>query len=95
MASRARRGPDVDQGHGERRRLQDRDAVTCGVWWWAWEDLNLRLPPYQAYSRDAFKLVERTWRGHGGGDSDRGCPLGTVLDPPVRHVGGTNRKDYH
>src|SRR5215211_9551505 len=27
--------------------------------WWAWEDLNLRLHPYQACSRDAFLLVRR------------------------------------
>jgi hypothetical protein len=47
MPSRAPRGPDVDQRHGERRRLQDRDALTCWVGWWAWEELNLRLHPYQ------------------------------------------------
>ena len=57
MPSRARRGPDVDQEHGERRQLQDRDAVTCWVGWWACQDLNLGPHPYQAYSRDAFKLV--------------------------------------
>src|ERR1044072_8743614 len=47
MRSRARRGPDVDQGHGERRRLQNRDAVTCWVGWWACQDLNLGPHPYQ------------------------------------------------
>jgi hypothetical protein len=26
---------------------------------WAWLDLNQRPHPYQAHSRDAFKLVER------------------------------------
>ena len=26
---------------------------------WAWEDLNLRPDPYQAYSRDGFKLAEQ------------------------------------
>ena len=45
MPSSPRGGPDVDQKHGERRWLQDRDALTCGVGWWAWEDLNLRLHP--------------------------------------------------
>ena len=58
MPSRARRGPDVDQEHGERRQLQDRDAVTCWVGWWACQDLNLGPHPYQAYSRDAFKQQE-------------------------------------
>jgi hypothetical protein len=32
---------------------------TSQAMWWAWEDLNLRLHPYQAYSRDAFMLEER------------------------------------
>ena len=27
--------------------------------WWACQDLNLRPHPYQAYSRDAFKQLER------------------------------------
>jgi hypothetical protein len=47
MPSRAPRGPDVDQRHGERRRLQDRDALTCWVGWWACQDLNLGPHPYQ------------------------------------------------
>ena len=58
MPSRPRRGQDVDQGDGERRRLQGRDALTCWVGWWAWLDLNLGPHPYQAYSRDAFKQQE-------------------------------------
>jgi hypothetical protein len=59
MLSRPRRGPDVDQERNERRRLQDRDALTCWVGWWACQDLNLGPHPYQAYSGDAFMLVER------------------------------------
>jgi hypothetical protein len=59
MPSRARRGPDVDQGQREPRRLDGRDAVTCWVGWWACQDLNLGPHPYQAYSRDAFMQVER------------------------------------
>jgi hypothetical protein len=27
--------------------------------WWACQDLNLGPHPYQAYSRDAFKQLER------------------------------------
>jgi hypothetical protein len=49
--------------------------------------------PYQAYSRDAFKLVERTWPAGGRGDSDRGCPLGTALDRPMWHASGTAGED--
>jgi hypothetical protein len=40
-------GPDVDQGQSERRRLNDRDALTCWVGWWACQDLNLGPHPYQ------------------------------------------------
>jgi hypothetical protein len=35
-----------------------RIAVNCWVGWWACQDLNLGPHPYQAYSRDAFNLVE-------------------------------------
>jgi hypothetical protein len=59
MPSKPRRGPAVDQERNERRRRDGRDALTCWVGWWACQDLNLRLHPYQAYSRDAFMLVER------------------------------------
>ena len=61
--------------------------------WWAWLDLNQRPHPYQAYSRDAFMLVERRWPAHGRGDSDRGCPLGTALDRPMWHANGTAGED--
>ena len=47
MPSRARCGPDVDQGQRERRRLDGRDALTCWVGWWACQDLNLGPHPYQ------------------------------------------------
>jgi hypothetical protein len=47
MLSRARRGPDVDQEHRERRWYQVRDALTCWVGWWACQDLNLGPHPYQ------------------------------------------------
>src|SRR5215211_2432052 len=47
MPSRPRRGPDVDHGHRERHRLNDRDALTCWVGWWACQDLNLGPHPYQ------------------------------------------------
>jgi hypothetical protein len=47
MPSWARRGPDVDHGHRERRRLQHRDALTCGNGWWACQDLNLGPHPCQ------------------------------------------------
>jgi hypothetical protein len=55
MLSRPRRGPDVDQERNERRRFQDRDALTYWVGWWACQDLNLGPHPYQAYLRNAFK----------------------------------------
>jgi hypothetical protein len=32
------------------------------------------------------RLPAHWWRG-----SDRGCPLGTVIDPPIWHAGGTVR----
>jgi hypothetical protein len=64
MPSRPRRGPDVDQERNERLRSQDRDALTCWVGWWACQDLNLGPHPYQAYSRDAFMLVERGRPAH-------------------------------
>jgi hypothetical protein len=47
MLSRPRYGPDVDHGQRERRRLDGRDAVTCGDGWWACQDLNLGPHPYQ------------------------------------------------
>ena len=47
MPSRARRGPDVDQGHRERQRRDGCDALTCWVGWWACQDLNLGPHPYQ------------------------------------------------
>ena len=47
MPSRARCGPDVDQGQRERRSLDGRDALTCWVGWWACQDLNLGPHPYQ------------------------------------------------
>jgi len=47
MPSRARCGPDVDQGQRERRRLDGRDALSCWVGWWACQDLNLGPHPYQ------------------------------------------------
>ena len=40
-------GPSAAQAGGERARLAAGNAVTCGNGWWAWEDLNLRLHPYQ------------------------------------------------
>jgi hypothetical protein len=47
MPSRPQRGPDVDHGQRERRRLDGRDALTCWVVWWACQDLNLGPHPYQ------------------------------------------------
>jgi hypothetical protein len=37
--------------HGDRHRLEYRDALACDFGWWAWQDLNLGPHPYQAYSR--------------------------------------------
>jgi hypothetical protein len=45
MPSRPRGGPDVDQERNERRRSQDRDALTCWIGWWACQDLNLGPHP--------------------------------------------------
>src|SRR5512132_2379879 len=45
MPNRARRGPDVDHGQRERRRLDGSDALTCWVGWWACEDVNIGLYP--------------------------------------------------
>ena len=63
MPSRVRRGPDVDQERDERRRFQDRDALTCWVGWWACQDLNLGPHPYQqnAGNRCANRRFPR-WR---------------------------------
>jgi hypothetical protein len=47
MPSRTQRGPDVDQGQREHRRLDGRDALTCWLGWWACQDLNLGPHPYQ------------------------------------------------
>src|SRR5215211_6317934 len=43
----------------------------------------------QAHSRDAFKLVRRGRPAQWPDGSDRGCPLGTVIDPPIWHASGT------
>jgi hypothetical protein len=48
-----------------------------------------RAHHYRACSRDAFKLVERETPAQRPGESDRGCPLGTVLVPPLWHASGT------
>ena len=70
MSSRTGRGPDVDQGHEERRWLQDRDALTCGVGWWACQDLNLGPHPYQVSrakrcAQRRFPRSPRSVRGKG------------------------------
>jgi hypothetical protein len=52
-----------------------------------------RAHPYQAHSRDAFKLVEHEMRGQRQGDSDRGCPLRTGLARPMWHASGTAGED--
>jgi hypothetical protein len=41
------RGPGAAQASSKRRRLDGCDALTCGLGWWAWEDLNLRPHPDQ------------------------------------------------
>jgi hypothetical protein len=56
---------------------------------WAWLDLNQRPHPYQAYSRDAFMLVVRRRPARERQETDRGCPLGTVIDPSIWHANGT------
>jgi hypothetical protein len=82
-------GPSAAQAGSEHARLAAGSALTCDDGWWACQDLNLGPHPYQADSRDAFKLVERTWPAGGRGDSDRGCPLGTGVVRPMWHAGGT------
>jgi hypothetical protein len=44
---------------------------------------------YQAYPRDAFKLLERAAASSSVDERDRGCPLGTGVDRPMWHAGGT------
>jgi hypothetical protein len=61
--------------------------------WWACQDLNLGPHPYQAYSRDAFKLAARETPAQRPDDSDRGCPLGTARDRPMWHASGTAGED--
>jgi hypothetical protein len=62
MPSRPRRGPDVDQERNERRRSQDRDALTCWVGWWACQDLNLGPHPYQQSSAYRYATLRfRRW----------------------------------
>ena len=58
---------------------------------WAWLDLNQRPHPYQAYSRDAFTLLDGRSPAHRWSKSDRGCPLGTGLVRPMWHADGTAR----
>ena len=57
--------------------------------WWACQDLNLGPHPYQAHSRDALKQQEGETPAQRRGGSDRGCPLGTVVDRPMWHASGT------
>jgi hypothetical protein len=77
MASRPRRGPDVDQERNERRWSQDRDALTCWVGWWACQDLNWDLILIRVLSQGPFpqdracNLRERPTAG------DRWEPLGS------------------
>jgi hypothetical protein len=47
--------------------------------------------PDQAYSRDAFMLLEREAPGRRQVASDRGCPLGTGFVRPMWHEGGAER----
>ena len=37
-------------------------------------------------------LEEREAPGQRPRESDRGCPLGTVIDPPMWHVSGTGAR---
>ena len=53
----------------------------------------VRPPPYQACSRDAFKLVERETSSSRLREVDRGCPLGTVRARLMWHASGTAGED--
>jgi hypothetical protein len=48
-----------------------------------------RPHPYQAHSRDTFKLLGGRSPAHRGSDGDRGCPLGTGVARPMWHTSGT------
>jgi hypothetical protein len=61
--------------------------------WWACQDLNLGPHPYQAYSRDAFKLAERETTSSGWRAADRGCPLYTVRARLMWHASGMRRSE--
>jgi hypothetical protein len=61
-------------------------AVNC-------QDLNLGPHPYQAHSRDAFLLVRRGGPARRWRSCDRGCPLGTGIDPWMWHVNGTTGEE--
>jgi hypothetical protein len=52
---RPRRGP----GRQWVRPAWGRQRSELGEQWWACQDLNLGPHPYQAYSRDAFKQLDR------------------------------------
>ena len=54
--------------------------------------MNLGPHLYQAYSQDAFKLVQRGRPAERSDGSDRGCPLGTGIDPSIWHANGTTRE---
>ena len=49
--------------------------------------------PYQAHSRDAFKLVRRRRPAQRSDGSDRGCPLVPVVDRPMWHANGTTGEE--
>jgi hypothetical protein len=55
--------------------------------------LHLGPHPYQACSRDAFLLVRRSRPAQRSDGSDRGCPLGTGIDPSMWHANGTTGGD--
>jgi hypothetical protein len=85
-------GPSAAQAGGERAWLTAGSALTCDDGGWACQDLNLGPHPYQAYSRDAFKQLERKAASFWVSEGDRGCPLDTGVVPWMWHANGTSRR---
>jgi hypothetical protein len=75
-----------DQRHGDTPTLYVFKPQRTAAGWPTWP---CRPLPYQACSRDAFKLVQRSRPAHRASEDDRGCPLVTELVRLMWHASGT------
>jgi hypothetical protein len=70
-------GPSAAQAGSGRSRVAAGSALTCGVGWWACQDLNLGPHPYQAHARGCV---------HAGRDGDCQLTGGAGVTVVVRWV---------